>query len=179
MQSWLNIAEDSDFTLYNIPLGIFSTPDKTARPCTRIGNTIVDLFALHALGYFDDVLNDDDFNAVLETEILNPLFDLHKNRLSDLRNRIQSLFKKDNLTLQENSEHCDIVLHIANEVQMHLPIRINNYTDFYSSQEHAYNVGCMFRDPNNALLPNWKHIPIGYHGRASSILVSGTDIIRP
>jgi len=179
MQSWLKIAENSDFSLHNIPLGIFSTADKSPRPCTRIGDTVVDLFALQALGYFDDVLNDDDFNAVFETEILNPLFDLHKNRLSDLRLRIQSLFTIQNAALQENIEHRDIVLHNASEVKMHLPIRINNYTDFYSSQEHAYNVGCMFRDPNNALLPNWKHIPIGYHGRASSITVSGTDVIRP
>lgn len=179
MKSWIQIDKNSDFSIHNIPLGIFSTADKTKRPATRIGDFVVDLLALQAFGYFDDVLKEDDFNNVLETEYLNPIFDLAKPRLAELRLRIQQLFNITCNELQHNKEHLDFILHPIHQVQLHLPIKVSNYTDFYSSREHAFNVGTMFRGPENALMPNWKHLPVGYHGRASSIVISGTNIKRP
>lgn len=179
MKSWIQIDKNSDFSIHNIPLGIFSTADKTKRPATRIGDFVVDLLALQAFGYFDDVLKEDDFNNVLETEYLNPIFDLAKPRLAELRLRIQQLFNITCNELQHNKEHLDFILHPIHQVQLHLPIKVSNYTDFYSSREHAFNVGTMFRGPENALMPNWKHLPVGYHGRASSIVISGTSIKRP
>eukprot|EP00095_Tigriopus_kingsejongensis_P011192 maker-scaffold1171_size57388-snap-gene-0.2 protein:Tk11192 transcript:maker-scaffold1171_size57388-snap-gene-0.2-mRNA-1 annotation:"Fumarylacetoacetase" len=102
-----------------------------------------------------------------------------KQGTRELRNRISDLLNADNDELQKNTHHAEQVLHPQSEVEMLLPMQIGDYTDFYSSEQHAYNVGCLFRDPNNALLPNWKHIPVGYHGRASSIVPSGVDFRRP
>jgi fumarylacetoacetase len=96
-----------------------------------------------------------------------------------LRNRISELFESSNEELKLNDNHIQQAFFNADEVEMLMPINVGDYTDFYSSEQHAYNVGCMFRDPNNALLPNWKHIPVGYHGRASSIVISGTPFHRP
>jgi len=95
-----------------------------------------------------------------------------------VRNEISAIFNVENTTAQENAKIQE-ALHTLDEVVMLMPVRVGDYTDFYSSEQHAYNVGCMFRDPNNALLPNWKYIPVGYHGRSSSIVVSGTPIHRP
>ena len=96
-----------------------------------------------------------------------------------LRNQVSFLLDQKNDELQSNKNHCDLVLDNQSIANLHLPIEIGDYTDFYSSEQHAYNVGCMFRDPDNALLPNWKHIPVGYHGRSSSVIVSGVPIHRP
>ena len=97
----------------------------------------------------------------------------------ELRNRISELLEEGNQELQQNTEELNQLLFNQADAQMHLPVKIGDYTDFYSSEQHAYNVGCLFRDPNNALLPNWKHIPVGYHGRSSSIIPSGVPIHRP
>ena len=104
---------------------------------------------------------------------------LGKRKVREVRQRISELLRLDNDTLKSNPVAREIALVPMSEVQMLLPVRIPNYTDFYSSEEHARNVGSMFRDPKNALLPNWKHLPVAYHGRASSIVVSGTPIQRP
>src|SRR5690606_13627217 len=94
-------------------------------------------------------------------------------------NRLSKLFSTANNDLQKNQHHVDQVLVELDNVTMLMPINVGDYTDFYSSEQHAYNVGCLFRDPNNALLPNWKYVPVGYHGRSSSILPSGVNFHRP
>ena len=99
--------------------------------------------------------------------------------IRDLRNRISEILNIENQELSQNKEAITKVLDLQSESEMHLPVKIGDYTDFYSSEQHAFNVGSMFRDPDNALLPNWKHIPVAYHGRSSSIIPSGKDVIRP
>jgi fumarylacetoacetase len=173
--SWLDIPSDNDFGLDNIPFGIFSVEGRK-RAATRIGNTVVDLNAIQKAGLFSDInLPDDIFNQ----STLNDFIALGKTATNKTRTRIQELFSYDNGELRDNESERLNVLWSLNEVEMHMPVRVGDYTDFYSSREHATNVGTMFRDPNNALLPNWLHIPVGYHGRASSIVVSGTPIHRP
>jgi len=165
----IDVPQDSDFSIYNIPFGIFSTTDSTPRAGVAIGEHIIDLVALGKLGVFD-------FDtAVLQQETLNDFIALGKATTSKVRTDIQQMLRDSNSVLAQNSG----VFVTQSEVTMHLPVRIGDYTDFYSSIEHATNVGKMFRDPANALLPNWRHIPVGYHGRASSIVVSGQDFHRP
>jgi fumarylacetoacetase len=177
MKSWIRAEQDSDFSIYNIPFGIFSNGNNSPRPATRIGNTVVDLSVLADFGYFDDL--DIDDLSVFYQPYLNEYIALGKSLTNQVRNRLVLLFSDSNKDLQDNNEACDLAFFKADEVKMHIPVRIGNYTDFYASEQHAYNVGVMFRDPKNALLPNWKHIPVGYHGRASSIVISGTPIYRP
>jgi fumarylacetoacetase len=115
--------------------------------------------------------------GIFNQKYLNDFLALGKKKTSEVRNRISQLLRHDNDEIQPADREIGLVP--MNEVQMLIPLRIPNYTDFYSSEEHATNVGSMFRDPKNALLPNWKHLPVAYHGRASSIVVSGTNIHRP
>jgi len=143
---------------------------------TRIGNKIVDLSLLAENNYFDD-LNFDV--SVFYEDKLNSFMELGKDICRKVRTRIVEIFTIENEDLQHNAILRSQVLFDIDEVEMLLPVRIGDYTDFYSSIEHATNVGIMFRNPNNALLPNWRHLPIGYHGRSSSIVVSGTNIHRP
>ena len=113
-----------------------------------------------------------------ECEVLNPFMKLGKQATSKLRLRVAELLESSNSELRSLPNVSDILID-QSAVTMHLPVNVGDYTDFYSSEDHARNVGTMFRDPNNALLPNWKHIPVGYHGRSSSIVISGTPIHRP
>jgi fumarylacetoacetase len=176
LNSWIDVPSESDFPIQNIPFGIFSTSEKSPRVGTIIGNTVVDLAALEELGFLQDLEID---TWSYDSDTLNLLMDSHKQGIRALRNRLSEIFTDSNPELRDQKElHAD-VLHPVSEVTMHLPVEIGDYTDFYSSREHATNVGKMFRDPDNALLPNWLHIPVGYHGRSSSIVVSGTDIVRP
>ncbi len=165
----IDIPKNSDFSIHNIPFGIFSTEDRSPRAGVAIGDHILDLAALAELDVFD-------FNtAVFEKETLNDFISLGKEITKKVRLDIQHWLQDENSILASKSE-----LFIKQvDAQMHMPVYIGDYTDFYSSIEHATNVGKMFRDPENALLPNWKHIPVGYHGRASSIVVSGEPIHRP
>jgi len=175
-QTWLQVAPNSDFPIQNIPFGVFLTRDDVVTIGTRIGDHAIDLGALHQLGYFNGIpLTDDIF---LQDTLNDFISDGHKTwRL--VRNRISEIFDITNPILKENQEHCKIVLFTMDEIEMQLPVQIGDYTDFYSSKEHATNIGSMFRDPENALLPNWLHIPIGYHGRSSTIIPSGNNIRRP
>jgi len=176
LTTWISVPKGSDFPIQNIPFGIFSTVDKTPRVGTIIGDTVIDLAILEELGYLNN-LDIDSWSY--DSDTLNLLMDSHKIGIRNLRERLSEIFETNNPKLRDNEEHKMQVLHNANEVTMHLPVEIGDYTDFYSSREHATNVGTMFRDPNNALLPNWLHIPVGYHGRSSSVVVSGTDVKRP
>ena len=165
----INIPENSDFSIHNIPFGIFSTADRSPRAGVAIGDHILDLAAVAELDVFD-------FNtAVLEKDTLNDFISLGKAITKKVRIDIQ-LWLKDEASILAGKPELFV---LQSEASMHMPVAIGDYTDFYSSIEHATNVGKMFRDPENALLPNWKHIPVGYHGRASSIIVSGEPIHRP
>lgn len=175
-KSWLEVAENSDFPIQNIPFGVFLTRDDIITIGSRIGDYAIDLGALQQLGYFKDIpLTDDMF---LQNTLNDFIADGRKTwRL--VRNRIAEIFDTTNGELRDNVAHKDKVIFRMDEVEMLLPVDVGDYTDFYASKEHAYNVGCLFRDPENALMPNWLHIPIGYHGRSSSIIPSGTPIRRP
>ena len=176
LKSWVEVPANSDFPIQNLPFGVFSTGEEYPRVGVAIGDKILDLKELYDLGYLAGLpfeLHDFD------NEFLNSMMAQGKQGTRDLRNRISELLREDNQELQANKEHVAQVFVNQSEAEMHLPVMVGDYTDFYSSEQHAFNVGCMFRDPNNALLPNWKHIPVGYHGRASSIIPSGVPIHRP
>lgn len=175
-KSWLNVPENSDFPIQNIPFGVFLTKDDVITIGTRIGDYAIDLGALQQLNYFEGIdLTDDMFMQ----DTLNDFISDGKKTWRLVRNRIGDIFDSNNPKLRDNPEHREIVIFTMDEVEMQLPVLIGDYTDFYSSKEHATNVGKMFRDPDNALLPNWLHIPVGYHGRSSTIIPSGIPVHRP
>ena len=175
-KSWLSVPNDSDFPIQNIPFGVFLTKEDVITIGTRIGDYAIDLGALQQLNYFEGIeLTDDMFMQ----DTLNDFISDGKKTWRLVRNRIGDIFDHNNATLRDNKEHCDIVIFKMEDIEMQLPVLIGDYTDFYSSKEHATNVGMMFRDPENALLPNWLHIPVGYHGRSSTIIPSGIPVHRP
>ena len=175
-KSWLNVDKGSDFPIQNIPFGVFLTRDDIITIGTRIGDYAIDLGAMHQLGYFNEIpLTDDIF---LQDSLNDFIADGRKTwRL--VRNRIAEVFDTTNGELRDNAVHKDKIIFRMEEVEMQLPVEIGDYTDFYASKEHATNVGTLFRGADNALMPNWLHVPIGYHGRSSSIVPSGTPIRRP
>lgn len=174
MNSWISIPTNSDFSLYNIPFGIIQNAQLSPRVATIIGETVIDLAALAEMGCFEDLGID---KKVFHQTFLNDFIALGKAKTSAVRTRIIELFQAENTQLQ-NNENQSFMIDVA-AVENLMPVYIRDYTDFYSSIEHATNVGIMFRGVENALMPNWKHLPVGYHGRASSIVVSGTDLHRP
>ena len=175
LSSWVNVASDSDFPIQNLPFGIFQTPHAIPKAASIIGDQVIDLVALHELGYLDGLAIP---KTTLEQRWLNEFIALGKPATNALRQRLSDLLNKED-TQWNAREQADRFLVPVAEVELLLPVKVGDYTDFYSSIEHATNVGTMFRDPDNALLPNWRHIPVGYHGRASSIIVSGTGVRRP
>lgn len=176
LKSWVEVPPQSDFPIQNLPFGIFKTKYLSPVAGVAIGNHVLDLVYLHEHGYLDGLgLPPGIFNQ----KYLNDFMALGRKKCREVRERISELLRHDNDELRDNVAAREIALVPIGEVQMLMPVRVPNYTDFYSSEEHATNVGSMFRDPKNALLPNWKHLPVGYHGRASSIVVSGTPIHRP
>lgn len=175
-KSWLPVDKDSDFPIQNIPFGVFLTRDDVITVGTRIGDFAIDLGALHQLGYFEGIELTDD---IFLQDNLNDFISDGKKTWRLVRNRIADIFDEKNTALKNNTTHCDRVIFTLDEIEMQLPVHVGDYTDFYSSKEHATNVGMMFRDPDNALLPNWLHIPVGYHGRSSSIIPSGINVRRP
>ena len=176
-RSWIEVRDDSDFPIQNIPFGVARIPGDKVRCVSRIGNYVIDLYALAELGHLDGLGIDD--LRVFRDPALNAFIALGRPAWRAVRDRISHLFRDDNEAIRDNIEEKTRVLHHILNVQMQMPVEVGDYTDFYSSIEHATNVGKMFRDPDNALLPNWKHLPVGYHGRSSSIVISGTDIHRP
>ena len=174
--SWLHVDKNSDFPIQNIPFGVFLTRDDIITIGTRIGDTAIDLGALHQLGYFDGIPLTDD---IFLQDTLNDFIADGRKTWRAVRKRISEIFDSNNDSLKNNIKHKEIVLFRLDEIEMQLPVQVGDYTDFYSSKEHATNVGSMFRDPENALLPNWLHIPVGYHGRSSSIIPSEIPIHRP
>jgi len=176
LKSFVDITPDSDFPLENLPYGIFSNEQNTQpRAGVALGEWVVDLAALEAKGYLKLKEGQQFFNQ----PTLNAFIESGKANWSKVRTELQKLLSADHAELRDNKELRDQVFFKQSDVTMHLPVHIPGYTDFYSSKEHATNVGCMFRDPKNALLANWSELPVGYNGRASSVIVSGTEIVRP
>lgn len=177
MASWIPVPPKSHFPIQNIPFGVFSVGSNAPHCATIIGETVIDLSVIYDAG----LLNNLGLNSnVFAEPSLNSFMAHTKPVWSGVRARLIELFKeggdesvKNNQELQKNA------LFNANEVQLHLPVNITDYTDFYSSREHATNVGIMFRGKDNALQPNWLHLPVGYHGRASTVVISGTEVRRP
>jgi fumarylacetoacetase len=170
-RSFIPTPPDSPFPIQNLPYGVFSTGKSAPRIGVAIGEMILDLTTLQERG----VLAGDYFKS----STLNRFMEAGRGEWSTVRARLGELLDSENPTLRDNAELRAAALLPQNGAQMHLPVSIGDYTDFYSSREHATNVGAMFRDPANALLPNWLHVPVGYHGRASSVVISGTSIRRP
>ena len=171
MNTWIHIPQNSDFSIHNLPYGMFMR-DNIPRPGVAIGDSIIDLHACCKLGLFAELGFD---TSVFESTVLNEFIDCGKDVWSCLR---------EYLTVQLSSEGAlyefrEKAIITRLNAQMCMPVKIGDYTDFYSSIEHATNLGKLFRPDSEPLLPNWRHIPVGYHGRASSIVISGTPITRP
>ena len=180
--SWLSIPDNSDFSVRNLPFGVFSPPSKSPRCGTILGDTVIDLSVLEEAELFQDipglsagVFNESSLNAFIEHP--RSVWLLVRQRLLDIFALEGSMV--DTLRTNENLQKA--CFYQVSSVQLHLPIKVGDYTDFYSSREHATNVGTMFRGKDNALQPNWLHLPVGYHGRSSTVVVSGQQqgIRRP
>ena len=176
-KTWLPVVDGCDFPIQNIPFGVFITKDDIITIGTRIGEYAIDLGAFHQLGYFNGIPLTDD---IFMQDSLNDFIADGRKTWRLVRNRIAEVFDAENSSLRDNKKHRDVIIFDVNEVEMLLPIDVGDYTDFYSSKEHATNVGKIFKNKeDNHLIPNWLHIPVGYHGRSSSVVVSGTNIRRP
>ena len=179
LTSFIDIAADSDFSIHNLPYGIFSDTKDAAgnnnrRAGVAIGEQVLDLSVLEAEGLLSL-----DGGSYFNQPTLNAFIDSGRDNWTKARTIIQTLLSNASETLRDNTDLQKKALFKQADVTMHLPVQVPGFTDFYSSKEHATNVGTMFRDPNNALLPNWTEMPVGYNGRASTVIVSGTDVIRP
>lgn len=174
LTSFIDIASDSDFSIHNLPYGIFSdTANGKRRAGVAIGKQVLDLAAIETAGLLSL-----DGGPYFDQPTLNAFIDSGRNNWTQARKTIQTLLSNDS-DLRDNQDLQKKALFQQADVTMHLPVQVPGFTDFYSSKEHATNVGTMFRDPSNALLPNWTEMPVGYNGRASTVVVSGTDIVRP
>lgn len=175
LRAFIDIASDSDFPIQNLPYGVFSQSPSGERHCaTALGDWVIDLSVLENAGLL--TLNGGPY---FHQATLNAFIESGRANWTALRQQLQTLLSADHATLRDNQALRDQAFFKQDAVTMHLPVHIGGYTDFYSSKEHATNVGCMFRDPKNALLPNWSELPVGYNGRASSVVVSGTNVRRP
>src|SRR5947208_16421100 len=198
--SFINVPPNSDFPIQNLPFGVFKPREGNARVGVAIGELILDLSVLEARGFFFDVLaapvpsrsrnmltpetaaattKTAPATTLFASDSLNAFMALGRPAWKKTRDILGSLLSAETSTLRDNAELRAHAFHKQSEVTMQLPARIGDYTDFYSSYHHARNVGTMLRGPENALMPNWKWLPVAYHGRASSIVVSGTEVRRP
>ena len=175
LSSWISVPEGSDFPIQNLPFGVVKLNGSVPCVATRIGDTVIDIAQLFDMGQ----LHVDGFTASdFQQEFLNPMMKKGKEATRNLRQALSDLFSSENQAAIKNEGIRNALIPLS-DVEMCMPVQIGDYTDFYSSKEHATNVGTMFRDPANALLPNWLWIPVGYHGRSSSVIISGQDIHRP
>lgn len=178
LKSFIEVSRDSHFPIQNLPYGVFA-PKSGGDPRigTAIGDYILDLSVLEEQGLFERTLLGP--GNVFSNTTLNEFMAKGEAVRKEIRIVLQNILSEDNPTLKDNKALRESVLYKMDECEMYMPVEIGDYTDFYSSKEHATNVGIMFRGKENALMPNWLHLPVAYHGRASSIVVSGTDIVRP
>ncbi|TYP93912.1 fumarylacetoacetate hydrolase [Fodinibius salinus] len=177
LESFVDVDSQSHFPIQNLPYGLANPGDGDSFLCSAIGDYVVNLAALEAAGHFDGPHLEGA--EVFQEQTLNKFMGLGRDAWTEARQTISRLLSADEATLRDDDSLRSKVLIPMDEVEMQLPVDIGDYTDFYSSEQHATNVGSMFRDPENALKPNWKHLPVGYHGRASSVVISGTDLHRP
>ncbi|MGO9360857.1 MAG: fumarylacetoacetase [Xanthobacteraceae bacterium] len=176
LRSFIAVEPQSDFPIQNLPYGVFSTAsDPAPRVGVAIGDQILDLAVLEREG----LISAGGANGIFAHASINPFMALGPKVWSATRTRISTLLRHDNPELRDNAGLRARALVPQREARLQLPLQVAGFTDFYSSKEHATNVGIMFRDKSNPLLPNWLHIPIGYNGRASTVVVSGTPIHRP
>src|ERR1700693_573496 len=175
LRSFIEIASESHFPLENLPFGVFQPRDGSARIGVALGEYVVDLAELEAAGHF----NDFQAQQLFARDSLNDFLALGRPAWKKVRAILQKLLAAETPTLRDNAKLRERVFRRQSDVVMQLPVKIGNYTDFYSSYHHAHNVGTMLRGAENALMPNWKWLPVAYHGRASSVVVSGTGVRRP
>jgi len=175
LKSFIEVAPDSHFPLENLPFGIFKPRAGASRAGVAFGEYVVDLAVLEAAGHFKDLQN----RQLFAGDSLNDFLALGRPAWKKVREVLQRLLATETPSLRDDKKLRGQAFHRQAEVTMQLPVKIGNYTDFYSSYHHAHNVGTMLRGPENALMPNWKWLPVAYHGRASSVVVSGTDVRRP
>ncbi|XP_058485768.1 fumarylacetoacetase [Solea solea] len=175
--SFIKVDAASDFSFHNLPYGIFSTADNPKRRIgVAIGDQILVLSVIKTL-FQGPVLS--KHQDVFEQSTLNAFMALGHEAWTEARRTIQLLLSEEESTLRDDVGLRSRAFVHQSAVTMHLPADIGDYTDFYSSRDHATNVGTMFRGKENALMPNWLRLPVGYHGRASSVVVSGTPLRRP
>ena len=174
--SWIEYSAECLFPIQNLPYGVFELKSGETHLGVAIGDQIFDLTVAAAAGLFDSVVED---VSVFSKTTLNAFMAAGRKNWTAARKRVSELLSKDNATVRDNEDLRSKVIVAQSDVKMLLPAQIGDYTDFYSSREHATNVGTMFRGKDNALMPNWLHLPVGYHGRASSVVTSGTPIHRP
>ena len=175
IESWVETANDPEggFPVNNLPYGVYYTPDGERRCCVAIGAQALDLGRLEATGLIDS-------SGSFESDSLNDFMSLGDAIWTRVRARLTDLLKLDGSDdLRNDAALREVAVIPQDQITMCLPFKVSEFTDFYAGRNHAQNVGTMFRGPENALPPNWLHIPIGYNGRASTVVVSGTDIVRP
>ncbi len=177
LASFIDVPRDSHFPIQNLPFGVFKPRQGKARVGVAIGDLVLDLSILEELGHFRSPEFQD--RQLFGEDSLNKFLGLGRPAWGRAREIIQHLLDANTPLLRDDVDLRDRVFHRQSEVVMQLPARIGDYTDFYSSYHHAHNVGTMLRGPENALMPNWKWLPVGYHGRASSVVVSGAEVRRP
>lgn len=174
-RSWVSVPAGSDFSLQNLPFGVYQPAGQSPRLASAIGDYVIDLLWLSQQGFFEEL---GIAPEVFAQPVLNPFIALGKATTGALRLRLADLLDAAGQNQQARQQSAAFLVP-RQQAPMCMPLQIGDYTDFYSSREHATNVGIMFRGKDNALMPNWLHLPVGYHGRASSIVVSGTPIRRP
>jgi fumarylacetoacetase len=178
MKSFINVDPDSHFPIQNLPYGVFrAAAGGNPRIGVAIGDYVLDLSVLDAAGLLENTGSEK--RGVFDQPSLNAFMALGRTVWKTVRETIQHLLTEDVTTLRDHTLLREQALLKQMDVELLMPAQIGDYTDFYASKEHASNVGTMFRGKDNALMPNWTHLPVGYHGRASSIVISGTDIHRP
>lgn len=178
LTSFVDVKPESHFPIQNLPYGVGRNKSSgEVFICTAIGDYVVNLKRLEEEGVFNG--SELKGKQVFNEQTLNTFMSLGRKAWSEARAKISNLLDANEPVLRDNDALREAVLIPMNDVEMMLPVQIGDYTDFYSSEQHATNVGTMFRGPENALKPNWKHLPVGYHGRASSVVISGTDLHRP
>jgi fumarylacetoacetase len=176
--SFIEVKTDSHFPIQNLPYGVFRPKNGgSPRVGVAIGDYVLDLSIIDASG----LLNIPELQGkeVFKQSTLNEFMSMNRKVWGSVRTRLQTLLRSDEPILRDQFVLRDQAFYQQKDVEMLLPVEIGDYTDFYASKEHAMNVGMMFRGKENALMPNWLNLPVGYHGRASSIVISGTDIRRP
>lgn len=182
-QSWVPVPAKSPFSIANIPFGIITTSSvPNPRAATIIGEHVLDLGAFASRGGFTPLHSDKDLENIFNQPNLNAFAACGRTAHRVVRKYLQEILDIDTTkpdVLKNNESLKQEVLLPCDSVTNHLPLSIGDYTDFFAGINHAFNVGTMFRGPANALQPNYKHLPVGYHGRSSSVVVSGTDIRRP